>query len=304
MKNTFSPPIKIRKGIIFLSLLLFSLSLAENLLAQAYENQIKINQISEIIAKVKLKSLKTRLAHLSEYQYKYRLSKGLEDKNRKITNIKSTNIYEHYCFVVGKSFCRAILVEENGVPVSQSKIQKTREKVSKEFTQHQSTTEKPDSFGYGITFGSSGINSVWIEPAIYLRACSIFSSSEKVVEGRPTIFLKVGECNIDSEPIEWKKNILFMPKTGAEIWIDKEDEGVTQINIYAKREFSPDADQNKPIITMENVRMPEGYWFVKKIKLETTNKTIFPNLKDNWEYEFFDYKRLRVDVDLKQIKPN
>ena len=88
-----------------------------------------------------------------------------------------------------------------------------------------------------------------------------------------------------------------MPKTEAEILINEQDESVMQMNIYAKKEFSSTNENNKPIVMMENTRMPEGFWLFKKIRLETIgNKLIFPNLKDNWQFDFYGYKRYEVEV--------
>jgi hypothetical protein len=153
-----------------------------------------------------------------------------------------------------------------------------------------------------------GMNSIYVDPTPYLRSCRIVSSSEKIIEGRTAILLRIDDCKLDDVYSKWKNSLSFMPKTQAEILIDEKDESVMRMDVYAKEEFTSATKQNKPIITIENMRMPEGLWLFKMIRLETIgNKLMFPNLKDNWQFDFYGYKRYEITVEeskTKSIKQN
>ena len=265
-------------------LILLCLYLSSNNFAQTRTDNTD-DSFLPLIEKIKEKSKKTRVLIQSEYQLKYKRTIESQEK-------KYTGIYEMYCLNNGKSFCKPVQIEKNGVPISSSKIQKSRKTAAKDLVQkNEDFLRKDDPLTYGIF-----INKVWVDPTIYLENCQRNVSSIVNLEERPTYFVKLTNCSIDNSFNEWEQYISFMPKTEADIWIDEKDLSITKMNIYAKSEFSSEREQNKPVIKLETVRMTDGYWFVKNIKIETTNKAIFSNLNDNWEYEFFDFKKLRVEV--------
>lgn len=239
---------------------------------------------------IKEKSKKTRVLVQSEYQLKYKRTIESQEKAE-----KTTQVYEMYCLNTGKSFCRPVLIEKNGKAISISKIQKSRKNSSKDLAgQNENYSRKDDPLTYGIF-----INKVWIDPTIYLDNCQKILMSTVILEERPAYFIKLGNCKTNDLFGEWNQYISFMSKTKADIWIDENDLSVVKMNVYGQDEYSSDRAQNQPIVKMETVRMPNGYWFVKNIKIETTNKAIFPAINDNCEYEFFDYKRVNIDVEVK-----
>ena len=248
--------------------------------------------LNTLIQSVQAKSKKIRTAFLSGYQHITKLITESEKSHQ-----KSESVYEQYCLNDGKSFCRVVLIEKNGVPLSKSKIDKSRQKAAKNLSKQNDFVGKDDPLGYGTL-----VKSVWIDPTLYLRDCQILSSEKQKIESRETIPVSLGKCQIDNEPAEWKKYFDFMPKTDAKIWIDVEDESVTRLNIYAGKEFSGLTVTDKPIATMDNIRMPEGYWLFGRIHLETTNKLIFPNLQDNFDFEFTAYKPIKVEVNSNETK--
>ncbi len=248
--------------------------------------------LNTLIQGVQIKSKKSKTAFLSKYQHIFKFITESEKSHQ-----KSEYVYEQYCLNDGKSFCRVVLIEKNGVPLSKSKIDKARQKAAKNLSKQNDFVGKDDPFGYGTLVGS-----VWIDPTLYLRDYQMLSSKEQKNELRKTILVNLGKCQIDNEPAEWKKYLDFMPKTEAKIWIDVQDESVTRLNIYADKEFSGLTVTDKPIATMDNIRMPEGYWLFGRIHLETTNKLIFPNLQDNFDFEFSAYKPIKVEVNSNETK--
>lgn len=277
---------------IFLTAVLF-LALPFSVSSQTDNKKSEDFRITALLEKVEAKSKSNRTAYLSEYERIFKLTIESENKNK-----ISSRVFEQYCLNDGKPFCRTIEIERDGKPRSASKIQKERETVSKTLDKNENYVEKDDLFGYGAT-----MNSIWIEPTLYLKSCRIVSSDKKQIEGRTAVLVRVDDCKLDAVYSKWARNLSFMPKTKAEILIDEKDESVMKMDVYAKEEFASANEKNNPIITLENVRMPEGFWLFKKIWLETAkNKTIFPNLKDNWQFDFYGYKRYEVEV--KEAKTN
>lgn len=268
--------------------MLISFCLAATGFAQTNDYQNNDPRIADLIKKTEAKSEKTKMISMNEYQSNFRRIVEFEGQNK-----KSIEVYEEYCLKNDKSLCRIVLIEKDGVPISSKKIEKDRKKVAKVFVKSNTSDGKEDPFGYGIS-----INSLWVDPVIYLRACRISAFSEKAVEGRMTAFVRVNNCNTDKEAAVLRSQISFMSKTEAEIWIDEQDESVVQMKVYPGKEFASVSNRNNPIIITENMRMPDGYWLSKRTRLETIdNKGIFPTLKDNWEYEFFGYRHLTVNVE-------
>lgn len=297
LNNMRTQLLKFFKVLISFSILLFCSCLPHKAAAQINSAQIEDARIVALIQKVQAKSKRNRAAYLSEYNRTYKLTIEREDTNK----INSWG-FEQYCLNDGKTYCRTIEIEKDGKPRSPSKIQKEREKVSKNLAKNEDYVGKDDPFGYG-----TGINSLWIDPSLYLKNCRIVLVDEKQIAGRASILLRVNDCKLDNAYSKWMRmsSLQFMTKTEAEIVIDEKDESVMRMDVYAKKEFYSVSDRTRPIISMENTRMPEGFWLFKKIRLETIgNKLVFPDLKDNWQYEFFDYKHLDVDIqfDIDMVK--
>lgn len=278
------------KRIIFITILISIYCFGT--FAQSNENQIDELRVTNLIQKVQAKSKTNRTAFLSEYERTFNLTIERE-ANDKVNSW----VFEQYCLNDGKPYCNTIEIEKDGKPRSPSKIQKERKKVAKNLIKNENYAEADDLFGYGTV-----INSLWLDPILYLKSCRIVSSAEKGIEGRTAILLRVDDCKLDDAYSKWGNNLNFMPKTEAGILIDEKDESVMRMDVYAKKEFSSATKQNLPIITIENTRMPEGLWLFKKIRLETIgNKLVFPNLKDNWQFDFYGYRRYEVTVEKDQI---
>lgn len=241
-------------------------------------------KLTAIIQNVQMKSRKNTTVFFEDYEHNFKRTTESEGQNK-----ANTETYEQYC-LNNKPFCAFVLIEKNGIQLSPSKIQKAREKASKELEKNELSTKN----GYS----ESGIllDPILVDSNAYLKYCKISSSSVKTVADRATIILRMNDCNIDALPSEYKKNISYLPKTEAEIWVDVIDESVTRMNVYTS-EISSGKNQNRAIITLENIRLPEGFWLFKTIRLEAIgNKAIFPDIKSNLQYDFFDFRKSTVTV--------
>ncbi len=283
-------------------LLLFCLCSGQKIYAQMNEGILDARKISNLIETTRFKSEMLKDIALNEYQNKFRITFTSLDKN-----IKHSNLYEEYCLYkkeTGKTLCRGILIESDNTLVPVSKIEKERKKTAELFVKKDKLSAKSDdsskSSGYDISGYINDKDWILINPIIYLKDCQITSSAETTVEARKTVFLRLGNCSIAKEPLDLIPQLSYISKTNAEIWIDEQDAAVTQMNIYTQRDSSAEIIKDKPIIRLENVRTIEGYWLNKQIFFESNDIKLFPNLKYKWQYEFFDYKHLRVDVNSNQ----
>lgn len=273
------------KKLMKFTILLCSI-LTTNFFAQTSNIQPDNSAMASFIKRVSENSTKNTKTFFEEYQHSFRTTIGSENK-------KSQWVYEQYC-LNGKPFCENVLIEKNGEPIKSSKIEKAREKAGERLAKKEAT-EKAVSSGAGISLGQTVFN-----PINYLSYCSIKQTSEKIIDGRATISLEVNDCNIDNVPADYKKRISFIPGTKAEILIDKQDETVIELAAYPKNQSS--VNQNNPVIILRSERMPNGDWLFKQLRVEAFgNKTIFPNLDDNLQLDFFDFKPLSVEV--KEQKP-
>lgn len=286
----FKPLFKKFQNVIGVSAIIICLSFVGTVLAQNSDNVIDEHYLNVLIEKAQINSRKYTGAFFQDYGHSFKMTTEFEGKAKKLESV-----YEQYC-LNNKSFCRFVLIEKDGVPVSSSKIQKARRKAAKDLEKNDSS-EKNQPSGSGIL-----LSPILIDPNAYLKYCKVFSSAEKQVEDRPTISLIFKECNLDNAPAGYKESVSYVSKTDAEISIDKQDATVKIMKVYAKQEFTSSKTQNLPIITMESIKLPTGDWLFKKVQLNATdNEIIFPKIKNNFQYEYFDFKRYTVEINKVEI---
>lgn len=266
-------------------------------------SQIDLNNSTKhdtkiLIDKVLEKSELNKAKLFSDYQYSF---KSLVEDEK--TKRKKSWLYELYCGVDGRSNCQQVLIGINDKVFSASKINKAREKASKNLISSNENSIRKEKFSYGLPFGyaAEGQN-FWLDSKFYLKNCELLKTDSEKYENTKITIVRVGNCNVESE--EWKKSVAFMSKTEAVIWIDEFDLSVTKMKIYPKKEFVQINEDNKPIAEVNLIRMLDGVWLYKTARLDTRNKLVFPLAKNIFEYEFFEYKRLNVEVESKETKQN
>lgn len=272
--------IKVRAGA---SIIIICLCLVGAGFSQIKQDEIDSIRLATIIQNAQAKSRKNTTVFFEDYEHSFKRTIEFEGQNK-----RSAETYEQYCLNNNKSFCASVLIERNGVQLPPLKVQKAREKAAKELEKNALSTKNSYS-GSGIL-----LDPILIDSNAYLKYCKVSSSSQKTIDDRVTVVLYMNNCNL---PSVYKKNISYLPKTEAEILIDELDESVVRMSVYANAEFSLGKNQNRPIITLENIRIPEGYWLFKAVRLEGIgNKTIFPEMRNNLQYDFFDFKKSSVTV--------
>lgn len=253
--------------------------------------QIDITQlISEVRKNAKY------IAWHDKNEYSSNFKKTFEFKGEKAK--RDVELFESVC---AKRSCLTILTEHNGVPLSPEKIQKNREKTGKELERLDASptainADKENANEYGFS-----INSVYLQPSLYLKICDINSPERITVDSRKTIKFRFSNCKTDNEPPAYKSFLRHMLNTEGWIWIDEQDKMITKLEAFAKPS-SVSTATNKPALTLSMMRVPEGFWFWSFIRLEVIdNKTLYSELKGNWQIDFSDYRRFRVDVDEPKI---
>ena len=88
-----------------------------------------------------------------------------------------------------------------------------------------------------------------------------------------------------------------MSKTEGIVWIDEQDKAIVKMELYARKEFPNLLNSGQPLVVMVAAKIPDGYWFWKNIKIQPLeNPAIFPDYKNNWEYDFYNYRLSEVEV--------
>lgn len=249
--------------------------------------------LPNLLQKVMDNSRVTAWHFAREYSSSFKKTVETEGKKTKQTS----EVFESFCPGDGKR-CVKVLIEKDEQRLSQNVIEKNRKKVARELKKFDDGTPEIDLTAAATTNSHGAafqVNSVYLEPNLYLKLCEINFLENTTIDKRSLIKLKFNNCKIENEPSVYKKQIEHMPKTKGFIWIDAEDKAIVKIEAYALKDLTEASNQEEPVILIEHVRVPEGYWFWKRIRLESiNNKTIFPELKGNWQIDFFDYLHYEV----------
>lgn len=208
---------------------------------------------------------------------------------------KTSYTYESIC---SRKNCVSIPVAKNDKRYSDKNIEKSRKQAAKIFLKSENRAdsvsygEKENLVGYGISIYD------WFSPSLYLKVCKNQLAEKSIINGRPTVKIKVSECNVEKfTQTNNKSNLQFMTKTDGLIWIDEQDKAIIKAEIYARKEFPNLSKTDQPLVIIEAEKNGENYWFWKSIKVKALdNKAVFPKYKNNMEYEFFNYRLSNVEV--------
>ena len=248
-----------------------------------------------LVEQAKANSAKTAVSYVRDYSSKFRIT----TQNTK--GKKSSKAYEYFCTQYG---CRNILIEENGNPLSEKKIEKNRENASKQLS---AISESPTNFktenaaanalGSGLKFFAGN---VLLQPNLILNNCDLKFIENLKIENRDTAKFNFNNCRIGSDTSSnFKKFLTYMPEATGFIWIDKIDQAVVKAETFQKNVAA--SENTESLIAMNFGRNSEGLWFWKLIKVNALkNPKLFPDMEENWQVEFFDYKLYRIDADYKE----
>jgi hypothetical protein len=251
---------------------------------------------------------------LPEYTYlQTRLSRELDQRGKMV---ERASAYEAYPIIVlGHQRHVISLISEGGAPVSPKRMKKERQQAAKEIETAERESaiqvsgapaggaEKYIAAGIGVSQAGDG---VWIGVSQFLRQCRFGEPRYARLADRDMISLNIQSCAGDvGDPREQ-----YLARMAGVVWIDAVDKVVARLEAWPESETMPEvasATRNAETIVYEQMRLPNGLWFPKRIRLNAIGKAeLFNGTDKDMTFEFSHYQRFNTEVkDLQQatLKP-
>jgi len=251
---------------------------------------------------------------LPEYTYlQTRLSREFDQRGKMI---ERASAYEAYPIIVlGHQRHVISLISEDGAPVSPKRLKKERQHAAKEIETAERESaiqasgapaggaEKYIAAGIGVSQAGGG---VWIGVSQFLRRCRFGEPRYDRLADRDMIALNIQSCAGDvGDPREQ-----YLGRMAGVVWIDAVDKVVARLVAWPASESMPEmasAPRNAETIVYEQMRLPNGLWFPKRIRLNAIDKAaLFNGTDKDMSFEFSHYQRFNTEVkDLQQatLKP-
>jgi hypothetical protein len=251
-------------------------------------------------------------SRLPEYTYlQTRLSREFDQRGRLVERV---SVYEAYPIkVLGRHRHVISLVSEDGAPVSAKRLKKERQQAAKEIEKAErdgalrsggapaAGEEKYVTAGIGVNQVGDG---VWIGVSQFLRNCRFGEPRHVRLSGRDMIALNINSCaGGASAPRE-----RYLAGMVGVVWIDAADKIVVRLEAWPKRaapeqevaSAPPDAET----IVYEQMRLPNGLWVPKRIRLNAIGKAeLFNGTNKDMTFEFSHYQRFNIEVEDFQPAP-
>jgi hypothetical protein len=251
---------------------------------------------------------------LPEYTYlQTRVSRELDQRGKLVERV---NAYEAYPIIVlGHQRHVISLISADGAPVSPKRLKKERQQAAKEIEAAERESaiqvsgapaggaEKYIAAGIGVSQAGDG---VWIGVSQFLQRCRFGEPRYVRLTDRDMIALNIQSCAGDvGDPREQ-----YLARMAGVIWIDAVDKVVARLEAWPASETTPEiasAPWNAETIVYEQMRLPNGLWFPKRIRLNAIGKAaLFNGTDKDMTFEFSHYQRFNTEVkDLQQatLKP-
>lgn len=263
---------------------------------------------------------------LPEYTYlQTRLSRELDQRGKLVEHVSS---YEAYPIIVLGHHRHVIsLVSEDGAPISPKRLKKERQQASKEMetavresvlqnssgqnssgldsSEHVSgaptaSAEKYVSAGIGVSQAGDG---VWIGVSQFLQQCRFSAPRYVRLADRDVIALNIHSCATNmSSPRE-----RYLARMAGVVWIDAADKVVARLEAWPRRAGTEDETPytlpDAETLVYEQMRLPNGLWVPKRIRLNALGKAaLFNGTDKDMTFEFSQYQRFSTEVkDLQQM---
>jgi hypothetical protein len=248
---------------------------------------------------------------LPEYTYlQRRLSREIDQRGRLIEHAV---VYEAYPIEVQGHQRHVIsLISEDGSPVSPKRLDKERRRAAKEMETaeresslqagdaHSTGAEKYVTAGIGVSQAGEG---VWIGVSQFMRQCRFGAPRYDRLLDRDMIAIEIHSCAGDAgDPRE-----RYLDRMAGVVWIDVEDKVVARLEAWPRR-ATPDqegsfAHPDAETLVYEQMRLPNGLWVPKRIRLNAIGKAaLFNGTNKDMTFEFSHYQRFATEVkDIQQI---
>lgn len=176
-----------------------------------------------------------------------------------------------------------ILLEENGVPLPEKKIEKQCREAAEKLEEMSNTSEQETSAleekrEKGVSLDWT--NQIAIDLSSFLRVCEFHTSRKQIVEGRETLILNFNRCN----PGKLPENKSYMVNLQGRVWFDVSDKAPIRLEAWEKTLTA--APPKVPLLFVQQ-RVAESTWLPASIRFEGIgSEAVLSNLKINWQIEF------------------
>jgi hypothetical protein len=247
---------------------------------------------------------------LPEYTYlQTRLSREFDQRGKMVERVSA---YEAYPIIVPGHQRHVIsLISEDGAPVSPKRLKKERQQAAKEIETAERESalqvggaptagaEKYVAAGIGVSQAGDGVS---IGVSQFLRQCRFGEPRFDRMADRDMIALNIHSCAGDTgDPREQ-----YLARMTGVVWIDAADKVVARLEAWPASETMLEIDsapRNEETIVYEQMRLPNGLWFPKRIRLNAIGKAaLFNGTDKDMTFEFNHYQRFNTEVkDLQQV---
>lgn len=250
-------------------------------------------------------------SRLPEYTYlQTRLSREFDQRGKLVERVSA---YEAYPIKVqGHQRHVITLISEDGAPVSTKRLKRERQQAVKEIEAAEresafqvsdaptSNAEKYVAAGIGVSQAGDG---VLIGVSQFLRRCRFGAPRYDRLAERDMITLNIHSCagNV-SDPREQ-----YLARMDGVVWIDAADKVVARLKAWPARaapeQEIPSSLPDAETLVYEQMRLPNGLWVPKRIRLNAIGKAaLFNGTDKDMTFEFSHYQRFCTEVeDLQQM---
>jgi hypothetical protein len=243
---------------------------------------------------------------LPEYTYlQTRLSREFDQRGKLVERV---SVYEAYPIkVLGQHRHVISLISEDGAPVSPKRLKKERQQAAKEIEKAERESaiqasgapaagaEKYIAAGIGVNQVGDG---VWIGVSQFLRQCRFGAPRYDRLAGREMIALDIQTCASNANAPRER----YLDEMAGVVWIDVADKVVARLEAWPKRTATeqeiPSAPPDAETIVYEQMRLPNGLWVPKRIRLNAIGKAaLFNGTNKDMTFEFSQYQRFNIEVE-------
>ena len=249
---------------------------------------------------------------LPEYTYlQTRLSREFDQRGKLVERV---SVYEAYPIkVLGHHRHVISLINEDGAPISPKRLKKERQRAAKEIekAEHENAlqpsgapaagAEKYIAAGIGVSPSGDG---VWIGVSQFLRQCRFGAPRYDRLAGREMIALDIQSCASNANAPRER----YLDEMAGGVWIDAVDKVVARLEAWPRRAATepetPSAPLDAETIVYEQMRLPNGLWVPKRIRLNAIGKAaLFNGTNKDMTFEFSQYQRFNIEVEELQPAP-
>ncbi len=227
--------------------------------------------------------------------------------------VEATSTYEAYpVIILGQHRHIISLISENGIPIPAKELEKERQQTAREMEaaeRENAASMKPEALpreryitaGIGLNDAGEG---VWVGVSQFLRTCRFTNPQNERYFDRQMITMEFSSCDKTSLPAREK----YLLKMKGKIWVDANEKVIARLEARPIDSKTPSPEfSGEEVIVYEQMRLPDGLWVPRRIRLNAIGKSgLFNGTDKDMTFEFAQYQHFMTEVkDLQQstMKP-